>query len=123
MRSLSPVLLVLGLILMLAPGSAEARRKATADERAEIAARFDAPPKCAKVWISTVDHRWATYAFNGPKYEDPDCQPVASNGVTILRYRKGAWRTVTAGSSFDCPVPKTPAKIVKDLRVKCFEQR
>jgi hypothetical protein len=121
MRSVGAVSLILCLFMALAVGNAEARRKGTAKERAAIAARFDAPPKCARVWVSTVDHHWATYAFDGTKYDDPDCQPVAADGVAILRFRKGAWRTVTAGSSFDCPVPKTPAKIVKDLHVKCFD--
>jgi hypothetical protein len=114
------VSLIFSFVLVVSVGSAEGRRKATAKERAAIAARFDAPAKCARIWVSTVDRHWATYAFDGTKYQDADCKPAASDGVAILRFRKGAWRIVTAGSSFGCPVPKTPAKVVKDLHVKCF---
>jgi hypothetical protein len=120
MRLTGAISLAIGLLLLLGAGSAEARRKPTTAERAAIAARFHAPPKCATVWISTVDHHWATYHFDDAKYKDPDCQPVAADGVAILHFTKGRWRTVTAGSSFTCPVPKTPAKIVKDLHVSCY---
>ena len=33
--------------------------------------------------------------------------------------RGGAWRFVTAGSSFDCPVPDVPRRIAKDLKIPC----
>jgi hypothetical protein len=114
------VSLVFSLLLVVSVGNAEARRKATTKERAAIAARFDAPAKCARIWVSTVDRHWATYAFDDTKYQDADCKSAAADGVAILRLRNGTWRMVTAGSSFHCPVPKTPAKIAKDLHVRCF---
>ena len=121
MRCIASALsVVFVLLLVIAPGSAEARRRATSKERATIAAKFHMPPKCSVVWISTVDRRWATFHFNDAKFEDPDCAAVAGDGVVILNLRNGVWRTVTSGSSFKCPVPKTPKKIVKDLRVSCY---
>jgi hypothetical protein len=65
MRSMGVVSLIFSFLLVVSVGSAEARRKATAKERAAIAARFDAPAKCARIWVSTVDHHWAGYAFDG----------------------------------------------------------
>src|ERR1700743_1475182 len=119
MRLSAALLLIVGLLLSLGAGSADARRRATSGERAAIAAKFHAPGKCAIVYISTVDQRWATYRFNSDLYKDADCQPYAADGVTILQFRGSTWHMVTAGSAFDCPVPKTPAKVVKDLHVHC----
>jgi hypothetical protein len=121
MRISAALLLVVGLLLSLGVGSADARRRATTAERAAIAAKFHAPGKCAIVYISTVDKHWATYAYNGEKYKDPDCKPYAADGVVILQFRGTTWHVVTAGSAFSCPVPKTPPKIVKDLHVYCVK--
>jgi len=124
MRLARPLLIALAVLLPLTGvASAEARRKATHAERAAIAAKFDAPPKCAKVFVSTVDRHWASYRFDGRTFDDPDCRPVAADGVAILQRRNGRWRMVTAGSSFDCPVPRTPPKVAADLRVRCVDQR
>ncbi len=124
MRSVASALsAVFVLLLVIAPGNAEARRRATSKERATIAAKVHVPAKCSVVWISTVDRHWATFHFNDAKFEDPECAAVAGDGVVIMRLRKGAWRTVTSGSSFECPVPKTPKKIAKDLRVSCHDAR
>ena len=123
MRLARPLLLALALLLIAGAASAEARRKATHAERAAIAAKFDAPPKCARVFVSTVDRHWATYRFDGRTFDDPDCRAAAADGVAILRRRHGHWRMVTAGSSFECPVPKTPPKVAADLRVRCVDQR
>ena len=60
MRLARPLLIALAVLLPLTgAASAEARRNATHAERAAIAAKFDAPPKCAKVFVSTVDRLWA----------------------------------------------------------------
>ncbi len=112
--------LVAVLIAALFVGSADARRKATKPEKRAIAQVFNAPPKCAKIHISTVNQRFATYRFNPRKFNVKPCEQVAADGVAILKQRRsGRWRIVTAGSAFDCPVPKTPRKVVKDLRVQC----
>ena len=87
MRLARPLLLALALLLIAGAASAEARRKATHAERAAIAAKFDAPPKCARVFISTVDRHWATYRFDGRTFDDPDCRAAAADGVAILRRR------------------------------------
>ena len=124
MRLARPLLIALAVLLPLTgAASAEARRKATHAERAAIAAKFDAPPKCAKVFVSTVDRHWASYRFDWRTFDDPDCRPAAADGVAILQRRNGRWRMVTAGSSFDCPVPRTPPKVAADLRVRCVDQR
>jgi hypothetical protein len=40
----------------------------------------------------------------------------------VLHRKHGRWKTVTAGSSFDCPIPDVPKRIVKDLKLRCYEQ-
>ena len=47
------------------------------------------------------------------------CADYAADGVAIFKHRRGKWRFVTAGSSFDCPVPDVPRRIAKDLRIAC----
>ena len=101
MRLARPLLIALAVLLPLTgAASAAPRRKATHAERAAIAAKFDAPPKCAKVFVSTVDRHWASYRFDGRTFGDPDCRPAAADGVAILQRRNGA-----------------------DLRVRCVDQR
>ena len=100
-------------------GSADARRPATKSEKRAISKTFNAPPKCAKIFVSTVDQHWASYQFNAKKIDVSPCDQVAADGIAILRKREGRWKFVTAGSAFDCPVPDTPRKVAKDLRVPC----
>jgi hypothetical protein len=118
MRRIGVVLALLGVLLTAA--TADARRKPTRHERAAIAAKFDIPGKCLKIWVSTVNRHWARMEFNGKKFEDPDCKPHAADGVVVLKRKHGKWRMVTAGSSFDCPVPKTPPRVVQDLKIPCY---
>ena len=120
MRRLAVVVVVLGLLAMAA--SAAAQRRPTSEERAAIAKRFDVPAKCLRIRVSTVDERWARMNFKGRKFEDPDCAPHAADGIVVLRHKRGKWRFVTAGSSFDCPVPETPPEVAEDLRIPCDEQ-
>lgn len=110
---------VLTAALLLPAATADARRKPTRSEKRAIAEVFDAPPKCAKVFISTVDERWATYQFNHRKIDVSPCDQFVADGVAILKKKRGRWRMVTAGSSFECPVPDVPRRIVKDLHVRC----
>lgn len=113
-------LALLTLVATLVPvAAADARRKATKSEKRAIARVFNAPPKCAKVFISTVDRRWASYQFNAKKIDVSPCEQAAADGIAVLRKRNGRWRFVTAGSSFECPVPDVPKRIARDLRVRC----
>jgi hypothetical protein len=49
------------------------------------------------------------------------CDPLASNGVTVVKKTRGNWRFITAGSSFTCGelYAKVPKPIVKDLKISC----
>jgi hypothetical protein len=48
------------------------------------------------------------------------CRRWAADGVAVYKRRtSGGWRFVTAGSAFDCPVPKVPPKVVDDLHIHC----
>ncbi len=120
MRRLATVVVLLGLLVTAA--SATAQRRPTAGERRAIAKTFDVPAECVKIRVSTVNERWARMHFKGRKFDDPDCRPHAADGIVILRRKGGKWQFVTVGSSFDCPVPDTPPRVAKDLRIPCDEQ-
>jgi hypothetical protein len=120
MRRIAVVTVLLATLALAA--TADARRKPTKAERASIAAKFDVPGKCLKIFVSTVNHRWARMEFNGKKFDDPDCRPHAADGVVVIHRRHGRWKIVAQGSSFDCPVPDVPKRIVKDLKIRCSEQ-
>lgn len=113
------ILIALLALSALLVSSADARRPATKSEKRAISQFFNAPPKCAKIFVSTVDERWASYRFNANKIDVSPCDQVAADGTAVLRKRRGEWRFVTSGSSFDCPVPDTPRKVAKDLRIPC----
>lgn len=113
-----PALIAVALVALLA-GTADARRPATKSEKRKIAEIFNAPPKCAKIFVSTVDEHWASYRFNAKKIDVSPCDQVAADGTAILRKRGGAWKFVTAGSDFECPVPDTPPAVARDLQVRC----
>ena len=102
---------------LLTAGAADARRRADRAERAAIAKVMQVPARCATVYVSTVNRRWASFRFN---FRGEACLPYASDGVAVLRKRHGRWRQVTAGSAFECPVRNVPPRIVKDLRIECF---
>ena len=113
-------LALLAIAAVLVPAtSADARRKATKSEKRAISEIFNAPPKCSKVFVSTVDAHWASYQFNAAKIDVSPCEQVAADGIAVVRKSGGRWRFVTAGSSFECPVPDVPRKVAKDLHVRC----
>jgi hypothetical protein len=101
-------------------GVANADRKPTSKERIQIATIVHLPAKCARVRVSTVTKKpkWGSVSF---KSSLSDCEPLASNGVTVVTKTAGRWRFVTAGSSFDCPglYAKVPKAISQDLGIKC----
>jgi hypothetical protein len=115
-------LIPLGLaIALLAAGPANADRKPTVKEKAQIASVIHLPAACAKVRVSTVTKKpkWGSVTF---KLAGSQCEPFASNGVTIAKKSKGRWRFVTAGSSFSCSElnETVPEAVYKDLGIKCF---
>ena len=117
-RYLVPAALVIAL-LAAAPASAD--RKPTAKEKAQIASVVHLPVVCAKVRVSTVTKKakWGSVEFHRGGSQ---CDPLASNGVTIAKKTQGRWRFVTAGSSFSCSElnEEVPEAIYKDLGIKCF---
>ena len=108
-------------IALVAPTLAQASRKPTAKERAQIASVIGIPASCAKVRVSTTTKKpkWADVSF---KVKSPAvCQSFASNGVTIVHKSSGRWQSVTAGSSFQCSqiYAQVPPLVVKDLGIRC----
>jgi hypothetical protein len=103
--------------LALIPAVAQADRPPTKRERAGIAEKVGAPARCLKIRVSTVNTRWARMRL---RLKRESCQRWAADGVAVFKKRKGGgWRFVTAGSAFDCPVPKVPPRVVEDLRIRC----
>jgi hypothetical protein len=104
----------------LVAGVANAERKPTSKERAQIAAVVQLPPKCARVKVSTVTKKpkWSSVSWRNGGSE---CMPLASNGVTVEKKSHGTWRFVTAGSSFTCAelYAKVPQAVAKDLKISC----
>jgi hypothetical protein len=114
----------LAAIGLLVPAAVHASRQPTTQERAQIASVVHLPASCAKVRVSTTTRKpkWGDVAF---KIKSPStCQPLASDGVTIVHKSKGRWRFVTAGSSFQCSelYVQVPQLVIKDLRIKCSNQ-
>jgi hypothetical protein len=105
---------------LLVAGVANADRKPSHKEKVRMARVVDLPAKCATVRVSTETKKpkWGSVSFRpGPK----DCNPFASNGVTVVRKSVGHWRFVTAGSSFDCSslYAQVPKSVVADLGISC----
>ena len=114
-------LLVLFAVLVPATG-ADARRKPSKSEKRAIAEVFNAPPKCAKVFVSTVDERWATYEFNGDRIDVSPCEQVAADGVAILKEKARAVARRDGRQRLRVPGPRRAAgQVVKDLHVRCFD--
>jgi hypothetical protein len=109
-------LAALAVLLLWLPVTAQADRPPTKRERADIAKAIGIPKRCLRTRISTVDERWSRTSVRNLK---PSCADHAADGVAVFRRREGKWRFVTAGSSFDCPVPDVPRKIAKDLGIPC----
>jgi hypothetical protein len=103
-------------LLLCIPTAARADRAPTKRERADIAKAIGVPKRCLRTRISTVDERWSRTSIRNMK---ASCTDHAADGVAVFRRRGGKWRFVTAGSSFDCPVPDVPRKIAKDLEIPC----
>lgn len=106
----------LAALLLAVPAAAHADRAPTEREHAAVAKSVGIPKRCVKVRISTVDERWARASVRNRK---ASCADHAADGVALFKRRRGAWRFVTAGSSFDCPVPDVPRRIARDLRIPC----
>jgi hypothetical protein len=122
--TLTGALAALALTFLLVAG-AGADRKPTRDERRAIAKTVDLPAKCAKVRVSTVTEgaQWASVAWK-PRPKEK-CLPYASNGVSIVKYRNGHWKFVTAGSSFTCHAlyRDVPRDVADDLGIDCSSPR
>ena len=124
MRKGSLVLMAVLAISLIVPAAVQASRKPTAKERAQIASVIHLPAACAKVRVSTITKKpkWGSVAFrpNSPT----TCQPLASNGVTVVKKSSGRWHFVTAGSSFSCSdlYAQVPQPVARDLGVKCSNQ-
>jgi hypothetical protein len=116
---MATALAALGIALVL-PAVVHADRKPTSKERAQIAAVVQLPARCAKVRVSTVTKKpkWGSVSWRNGGSE---CEPLASNGVTVVKKSHGAWRFVTAGSSFTCTelYAKVPQAVAKDLKISC----
>jgi len=119
-KILPPV--VIGLCLMLFGGVATAERKPTPKEKAQIASVVHLPVICARVRVSTVTKKpkWGSVSW---RRGGSQCDPLASNGVTVAKKTNGRWRFITAGSSFTCSelYQQVPKPIAKDLRIKCVK--
>ena len=123
MRKGSLVLIAALAISLIVPAAVHAIRQPTAKEAAQIASVVHLPVSCAKVRVSTVTKKpkWGSVSFKpGPA----TCEPLASDGVTVVRKSNGRWHFVTAGSSFGCSelYAQVPTPVAKDLRIKCSSQ-
>ena len=102
------------------PAIVHADRKPTSKERAQIAAVVQLPSKCARVKVSTVKKKskWGSVSWRNGGSE---CEPLASNGVTVVKKSHGRWKFVTAGSSFTCTelYAKVPQVVAQDLKISC----
>jgi hypothetical protein len=115
--SLPRLTLVVSLALALSvPAVAQADRPPTRSERLGIAKSMEIPKRCLRIRVSTVNERWSRASIRNLK---ASCADHVADGIAVFRHRRGAWRFVTAGSSFDCPVPDVPRRIAKDLKIPC----
>lgn len=116
LRRLVPLAVVVG--LAVSGASAEADRGPTKRERAGVAKAVGAPARCVRVRVSTVNRRYASALIrNGRR----SCRRWAADGVAVFRRGDGRWRFVTAGSAFECPVPKVPRRVARDLGIRCYD--
>lgn len=112
------ILALLAAALVL-PAAAAAERAPTKAERAAIATAAKVPAGCLKTRVSTVNSAYAsTYRRNAKR----GCKAYQADGVAVFKRREsGAWKFVTAGSAFSCPVPHVPKKVAKDLGIRCYD--
>jgi hypothetical protein len=111
---LAPV--ALAALLLAVPAVAHADRAATKREQAAVSKAIGIPKQCVRVRVSTVDERWARASVRNKRAA---CADHVADGVAVFKRSHGAWKFVTAGSSFDCPVPDVPRKIARDLKIPC----
>jgi hypothetical protein len=106
------------------PGLAQARRPASSREKAAIITAMrkagqlgpSQTSSCLQVYVSTVDSSWATLGFIYVKR----CEQQDANGIAIFHKTRGAWKFITAGSDFTCPLPgHIPARVFHDLKLFC----
>ena len=116
MPSVRLLLAVFAVLLLCLPVSARADRSPTKRERVGVAKAVGVPKRCLRTRISTVNERWARTSLRNEK---ASCAEHAADGVAVFKRRAERWRFVTAGSSFDCPVPDVPRRIARDLRIPC----
>jgi hypothetical protein len=109
-------LLAAGLVL---PAAATADRAPTKAERTAVAKAADVPARCLKTRVSTVNSAYASsYRRNAKR----GCKAYQADGVAVFKRRaSGAWKFVTAGSAFSCPVPHVPKKVANDLGIRCYD--
>jgi hypothetical protein len=113
-------LAALAVLLLCIPVSARADRAPTKRERVGVAKAIGVPKRCLRTRISTVNERWSRTTIRNLK---ASCADHAADGVAVFKRRGDRWRFVTAGSSFDCPVPDVPRRIAKDLEIPCVPNR
>jgi hypothetical protein len=119
-RGRLPAALTALAISLILPAVVHADRKPTLKEKAQIASVIHLPAVCARVRVSTETKKpkWGSVSW---RRGGSQCDPLASNGVTIVKKSSGRWRFVTAGSSFDCPglYAMVPQNVAQDLGIKC----
>jgi hypothetical protein len=111
---------VLALAAVSIVSAASAERKPTLKEKAQIASVVHLPLVCAKVRVSTETKKpkWGKVSWHRGGSQ---CDPLASNGVTVVKKSSGRWRFITAGSSFTCAelYAKVPQAVARDLKISC----
>ena len=119
MRRIVAIALSLALAFIVV-SVASAQRKPTSKERVQIASVVHLPAVCAKVRISTESKKpkWGSVSW---RRGGSQCEPLGSNGVTVVKKSRGSWRFITAGSSFTCGelYAKVPKAIANDLKISC----
>lgn len=114
----------IALIAGCLPGAAVARRLATGHTKLAVIAAVRSAGElgtpqtasCLRVYISTVNSRWATIQFLYVRR----CERLDGDGVAVINRTGGRWRFVTAGSEFYCPMPgHIPKRVQADLRLYC----
>jgi hypothetical protein len=122
MRRWLPIVL---LTLALLPAAAFSHTPATATQAKAIRAAAVSAHQltarqaaCQVVTISTINRDYASLTW--PAKLSASCLRVAANGVVLMHQTSQAWKFVTVGSSFKCPIKGIPTKVGYDLHV-CFK--
>ncbi|MDO8186035.1 hypothetical protein Q5424_07605 [Conexibacter sp. JD483] len=115
-RRLKSAVLVPLVALAAVPALAHADRTPTGAEAKAIATAAKVPARCLKIRVSTVNEAYAGIWRRNLK---KGCEKYQADGIAVYKKGHHGWKFVTAGSSFDCPVPGTPKAVAKDLGVTC----